>query len=139
VDALNSRRKALNGSRILVAGVSYKANIDDIRESPALDVMGLLHAGGADVSYMDPYVPSVAAHQWNGGRDLRAVPFSHSALAHADCVVILTNHAAFDYDAIAKAPLVVDTRNALANHDGVFRLGAPHPDVRTAAPVCAAS
>ena len=73
VDALNTRRKAVNGSRMLVAGVAYKRDIDDMRESPALDVMHLLEAKGALVDYADPYVPEVHGREWPGRRDLKAV------------------------------------------------------------------
>ena len=69
-EALNTRRKALNGSRVLVAGVAYKRDIDDMRESPALDVMGLLHAKGAKVSYTDPYVAELDGASWSGGCDI---------------------------------------------------------------------
>ena len=73
VDALNTRRKAINGSRILVAGVAYKRDIDDMRESPALDVMHLLRAKGAQVDYADPYVPELHGREWPGRRDIKAV------------------------------------------------------------------
>jgi UDP-N-acetyl-D-glucosamine dehydrogenase len=126
-EALNVRRKAVNGSSILVAGIAYKRDIDDMRESPALDVLGLLHARGADVRYADPHVPALDARAWAGGERLESVDLSPSTLAAADCVVIVTDHGAFDYAAILEhADLVVDTRNAIkqpAPH--VFKLGAP--------------
>jgi UDP-N-acetyl-D-glucosamine dehydrogenase len=129
-EALNVRRKAVNGSSILVAGIAYKRDIDDMRESPALDVLGLLHARGADVRYADPHVPALDARAWAGGERLESVDLSPSTLAEADCVVIVTDHAAFDYAAILEhADLVVDTRNAIrqpAPH--VFKLGAPARD-----------
>jgi UDP-N-acetyl-D-glucosamine dehydrogenase len=127
VDALNVQKKALNGARILVAGIAYKRDIDDMRESPALDVMGLLHQKGAQVSYADPHVATLSARSWIGGHDLDAVPMSAATLGRVDCVAILTDHSAFDYDAIvAAAPLVVDTRNAIKRpHPHVFKLGAP--------------
>src|SRR6478672_4737344 len=110
VDALNVQKKALNGARILVAGIAYKRDIDDMRESPALDVMGLLHQKGAQVSYADPHVATLSARSWIGGHDLDAVPITASTLADVDCVAILTDHAGIDYDAlVALAPLVVDT------------------------------
>jgi UDP-N-acetyl-D-glucosamine dehydrogenase len=139
-DALNTRRKAVNGASVLVAGVTYKRDIDDIRESPALDVMAVLHSRGADVSYSDPHVPSLDARTWAGGRPLQSVALTPAALRDADCVAILTDHAAFDYDAIAAhAELIVDTRNTIgtpAPH--VFRLGAPAPTSRAAAEIAAA-
>src|SRR6476661_1465398 len=73
MDALNTRRKAINGSRVLVAGIAYKRDIDDMRESPALDVLGLLLARGAKVSYADPWVPEVHGREWSGGYDIKAV------------------------------------------------------------------
>jgi len=126
-DALNVHKKALNGSRILIAGIAYKRDIDDMRESPSLDVMALLHEKGAQLCYADPHVPSLSARAWPGGYDLSALPIDRSTLAGVDCVAILTDHSAFDYDAlVAAAPLVVDTRNAVKTpHPHVFKLGAP--------------
>jgi UDP-N-acetyl-D-glucosamine dehydrogenase len=128
-DALNVQKKPLNGSTILVVGVAYKRDIDDIRESPSLDVMGLLHQKGARVVYADPHVPALAGREWLGGYDLASVDITRDSLAHVDCVAILTDHRAIDYDAIvALAPLVVDTRNAIKDaHPHVFKLGAPQP------------
>jgi UDP-N-acetyl-D-glucosamine dehydrogenase len=127
-EALNMRRKAVNGSRILVAGVAYKRDIDDMRESPAMDVMGLLLARGATVAYADPYVPTVHGREWSGGYDISAVDFTRGQIAQYDCVVIVTDHKAFDYQALVEeADLVVDTRNAIkTRHPHVFRLGSPH-------------
>lgn len=111
MEALNSRRKAVNGSRILVLGVAYKANIDDVRESPALDVITLLRKYGAEVSYADPYIPDLEAE----GISLSAVPLAAERVRQSDCAVIITNHRDFDYDLLVEhAPLIVDTRNALA-------------------------
>jgi UDP-N-acetyl-D-glucosamine dehydrogenase len=126
-DALNLQRKSLNGSHVLVAGVAYKRDIDDVRESPALDVMGLLNEKGARLSYTDPYVPMVAGCAWRGGYDLHSTPPDQLATLTVDCVVIVTDHRAFDYDALAAvAPVVVDTRNAIKKpYSHVFRLGAP--------------
>jgi UDP-N-acetyl-D-glucosamine dehydrogenase len=126
-EALNTRRKAVNGSNVLIAGVAYKRDIDDMRESPALDVMGLLHGKGARVSYADPFVPEVHAREWAGDYDVRAVDLTRGTIGQFDCVVVLTDHKAFDYDAIvSEADLVVDTRNAIkGSHPNVFKLGAP--------------
>jgi UDP-N-acetyl-D-glucosamine dehydrogenase len=128
-EALNTRRKAINGSKILVAGVAYKRDIDDLRESPALDVMSLLHERGATVAYADPFVPEVHGREWSGRHDLRAADAARGSFRHYDCLVIVTDHTAFDYDAmVAEADLIVDTRNAIkAAHPNVFRLGAPRP------------
>jgi UDP-N-acetyl-D-glucosamine dehydrogenase len=127
-EALNTRRKAINGSSILIAGVAYKRDIDDMRESPALDIMGLLLARGANIAYADPFVPEVHAREWSGGYDIRAVDDAkRGAIGKYDCVVIVTDHHSFDYDSIvAEADLVVDTRNAVKHpRSNVFKLGAP--------------
>jgi UDP-N-acetyl-D-glucosamine dehydrogenase len=92
-----------------VLGVAYKKNIDDVRESPALDILHLLNRRGASVSYSDPYILEVKADSV----DLRSVP-ELEACAQADCVVIVTDHNCFDYAAVLeRAPLIVDTRNAM--------------------------
>jgi UDP-N-acetyl-D-glucosamine dehydrogenase len=129
-EALNTKRKAVNGSRILIAGIAYKRDIDDMRESPALDVMGMLHERGAQVSYADPYVPEVHGREWSGRFDLKAVDLTRGVIGQYDCIVIVTDHRAFDYDAIvAEADLIVDTRNAIKQpHQHVFKLGAPRPE-----------
>jgi UDP-N-acetyl-D-glucosamine dehydrogenase len=109
-DALNMQQKPVNGSRVLVLGVAYKPDIDDLRESPALDVIHLLNEKGADVAYHDPYVP-VLNHD---NIVMECVGDLMGEVADADCVVIITNHSDYDYDAILDAaPLIVDTRNAL--------------------------
>jgi UDP-N-acetyl-D-glucosamine dehydrogenase len=128
-DALNVRRKPLNGSRVLIAGIAYKRDIDDIRESPALDVMGLLHQKGVRVSYSDPFVPALSGRSWPGGYDLTSRALSPSTLADVDCVAIVTDHSSTDYETlVASAPLILDTRNAIKQrYPHVFRLGAPQP------------
>ena len=109
-DALNSVRKPINGSRVHLFGVAYKRDVNDVRESPALDVAALLAKGGATVSYTDPFVPSIA---FDGGT-LQSVPFDRALSDGCDCAVIATDHTVFDYARIADAlPLIVDTRNAL--------------------------
>jgi UDP-N-acetyl-D-glucosamine dehydrogenase len=129
-DALNSKRKSINGSNILIAGVAYKRDIDDMRESPALDVMGLLHAKGANVSYVDPYVPELHGREWSARKDIRSVEAGRGSFGRYDCIVIATDHKAFDYDAmVAEADLIVDTRNAIRKPaPNVFRLGTPRPE-----------
>jgi UDP-N-acetyl-D-glucosamine dehydrogenase len=126
-EGLNRRRKALNGSRILVAGVAYKRDIDDIRESPALDVMGLLNEAGVRLSYSDPFVPCLPGDRWPGGYDLESQPLNRSTLDSVDGVAILTDHRAFDYESlVASAVLIIDTRNAIKGaYPHVLRLGAP--------------
>ena len=107
-NALNDASKPVRGSRIHIMGVAYKRDIDDVRESPALDIMLLLQRRGADIVYSDPYVPTVRLD----GTSLQACP--QDAAASADCVVIVTDHSAFDYEALLQcAPLIVDSRNAL--------------------------
>src|SRR6266581_2506348 len=108
-EALNGRRRCLNGASVLVLGVAYKRGVSDIRESPALEVIAELQHKGALVSYADPHVPSLDVE----GTVLKAVEVTDQRLAAADCVVILTDHADFDYRQIVDASrLVVDTRNA---------------------------
>jgi UDP-N-acetyl-D-glucosamine dehydrogenase len=127
-DALNTRCKSVNGSRILVAGVAYKRDIDDMRESPALDVMHVLQQRGALVSYSDPYVPRITAAHWPGGTELASIDrLDARTLRSFDCVAILTDHTVFDYATIVEhSDLVVDTRNAVKQPAAnVFRLGAP--------------
>lgn len=110
-DALNEISKPVRGSHVHVLGVSYKRNIDDVRESPALDVIHLLLSHGAKVTYSDPYVPMVKLDHYQ----LHAQDLAPS-IDTADCVVIITDHTSFDYAAIvARAKLIVDTRNALKN------------------------
>ncbi|HBY62929.1 MAG TPA: UDP-N-acetyl-D-glucosamine dehydrogenase [Solibacterales bacterium] len=109
--ALNDAGKPLRGSRVHLLGVAYKKDIDDVRESPALDIMHLLRSWGAHVSYSDSYVPKVRMEDGV----YESAPL-YPAVAEADCVVIVTNHRDVDYqDVLAKAQLVVDTRNALKN------------------------
>jgi UDP-N-acetyl-D-glucosamine dehydrogenase len=108
--ALNQDRKSVNGSDVLVIGVAYKPNIDDMRESPALDVIRLLESRGANVSYHDPHVPSFREE----GHTKTSVPLTDTIVAKADAVVIVTDHKQIDYELIRnRAKLVVDSRNAL--------------------------
>ncbi|MEJ5240786.1 MAG: nucleotide sugar dehydrogenase [Anaerolineales bacterium] len=121
MDALNERGRALKGSRVLVVGAAYKPDVDDIRESPALDVIGLLHQKGAQVSYHDPYIPHLETHD---GLHLESVPDLLQAVRQADAVVIITNHKVYDYPAILEAAqFIFDTRNALGS------LGKSNPKV----------
>jgi len=107
--ALNQRGTAVRGSRVLVLGVAYKADIDDTRESPSLDIMQTLADRGAKVEYSDPHVPKLAF----GGATLRSVPLTPARLKAFDCVVVSTAHKTFPYSLILRhARAVVDTRNA---------------------------
>ncbi len=120
-EALNSQKKAINGSRIHIFGVAYKKDVGDMRESPALDVLELLHRRGAILSYTDPHVPLLEHQELS----LKSVPESGAASDDVDCAVICTNHSVFNYAEMPKRfPLVVDTRNALKNvhAENVFRL-----------------
>jgi UDP-N-acetyl-D-glucosamine dehydrogenase len=119
-NALNDRSKPLRGARVLVMGVAYKRNIDDVRESPALDVMHVLRSRGAEVSYSDPYVPRMAL----GGEVMESVELL-DGVGEADCVVIITDHSEFPYgEVVERAAMVVDTRNALKGvvSDKIVRL-----------------
>ena len=107
--ALNEDRKAVNGSRVLVIGVAYKRDIDDVRESPALDVMRLLEQDGADVVFHDPYVQTIR----EDGHVVHGVALTDAEIEKADVVVIVTDHKAIDYQRLVDhAALIVDTRNA---------------------------
>jgi UDP-N-acetyl-D-glucosamine dehydrogenase len=109
-EALNDRGQAIRGSAVLVMGVTYKPDVNDIRESPALEIIEMLERKGAVVSYADPFAPQLSID----GSKLTAVEASAANVGAADCVLILTNHTSFDYSMIAnRAKLVVDTRNAL--------------------------
>jgi len=109
-DALNDRQKSPRGSKILGLGVSYKPDVSDTRESPALEVLHKLLVKGALLSYADPYVPAVDL----GGHRFHSVEVTPALLRSMDCAVVLTNHSAFDYGMIAtNSSLVVDCRNAL--------------------------
>ncbi len=120
VDALNARGKALNGAKVMVLGIAYKKNVDDMRESPSVQVMELLRAKGAELAYSDPHVPifpKMREHQF----DLSSVEITAETLARMDAVVLTTNHDRFDYDLIAAhAPLIIDSR-------GVYR--TPSADI----------
>jgi UDP-N-acetyl-D-glucosamine dehydrogenase len=111
MEAMNDRGRTLKGSRILVLGVAYKPDIDDVRESPALDVIGLLRRKGAIVEYHDPFIPSI--HHENEGWKMDSIPDVMASVRAADAVVIVTNHSAYDYPAIINsASFVFDSRNA---------------------------
>ncbi len=116
-DGLNDERKAMKGSQVLLLGVAYKKDIDDVRESPALSIIDRLRARGAEVRYHDPFVKEVRfddAHTEGGSEPLASVPLTDEELRAADCLIIVTDHSEIDYTRICElAPLIVDTRNAL--------------------------
>jgi len=116
-DGLNDEEKSMKGSRVLLLGVAYKRDIDDVRESPALSIIDRLRSKGAHVRYHDPYVAELnfdEAHTDASGAPLRSVELTEEEIRTSDCIVIVTNHSQIDYQRITDlAPLVVDTRNAL--------------------------
>lgn len=125
-DALNESSKALKGSHVLVLGAAYKPDIDDLRESPALDVMLLLEQKGAIISYHDPYIPNLERDGW----EMESVSDLNAAVRDSDCMVIITNHSVYDYakllqiaESSPKKTQIVDTRNALGD------AGRHHPQV----------
>ncbi|ERI52238.1 hypothetical protein N878_05300 [Pseudomonas sp. EGD-AK9] len=119
-DALNEQGRAIKGSRILVLGLAYKKNIDDTRESPAVEVMDLLQAKGAHIDYSDPHVP-VFPRKRDYRFDLQSVPLTAQSLAGYDCVVLATDHDQFDYELLQhQACLIVDTRGRLPRNARVI-------------------
>ena len=109
-DALNERGKSIKGAKILILGVAYKKNVSDFRESPAFEVIHFLNQKGAAVSYSDPHVPSIK----EDGVTMKSVKLTPEALKKSDCVVVITDHAKFDYSWIVQhANLILDTRNAI--------------------------
>ncbi|MCL6566714.1 MAG: nucleotide sugar dehydrogenase [Acidobacteriia bacterium] len=114
--ALNARHKAMNGSRLLILGVAYKKDVDDMRESPALKILQLLQQRGAQVDYNDPYVPELYAMRHYDFSGLKSVELTAERLAGYDGVLIVTDHSCYDFAFIVRhARLVVDTRNATRN------------------------
>ncbi|MCA1589938.1 MAG: nucleotide sugar dehydrogenase, partial [Acidobacteria bacterium] len=118
--ALNDAKKAVNGSKILVLGVAYKRDIDDMRESPALSIIDLLRARGAEITYHDPFVDEVTfdhAYTIGDGEPLRNTELSDGLIGESDCVIICTEHSGVDYTKVCEmANLIVDTRNALSEN-----------------------
>jgi UDP-N-acetyl-D-glucosamine dehydrogenase len=113
-EALNDRGRAVRGANILVIGVAYKRDIDDIRESPALDILRLLEQQGARVSYHDPHVPAFS----EDGHEYRSVPLTPGTLEAADCVLVVTDHTAIDFHLVKRhARIAVDTRHVLPRGD----------------------
>ena len=110
MEELNGHQKSINGAKVLVLGVAYKKDINDLRESPALDILGLLHHYGAEVSYHDPYVPKFS----EAGHDYVSVPLTPETVRAADAVLVVTDHAAIDWAMVKReARLAVDTRHVL--------------------------
>jgi UDP-N-acetyl-D-glucosamine dehydrogenase len=121
LEGMNSRGKILKGAHCLILGAAYKPDIDDVRESPALDVIGLLQRKGALVEYHDPYIPAIKT---DDDRELHSVPDLMASVRAADLVVIVTNHKSYEFKAIlAEAEFIFDCRNALG------KLGVDNPKV----------
>ncbi len=119
-EALNEDAKPIRNSKILVMGVAYKRDVNDVRESPALDVIGLLQQQGADVQYHDPFVPSI---RLEGDAVLDGIELTDDAITSADCVVIITDHTTTDWqNLLDKAVLVMDTRNAVSGMESNARI-----------------
>jgi len=111
-DGLNRQKKAVNGSRILILGVAYKRDIDDVRESPALAIIEQLRKMGGEVSYHDPHIPEIRLEGEDDER-LQSIELTESAVGESDCLVIVTDHSLVDYRwVVERAPLIIDTRNA---------------------------
>jgi UDP-N-acetyl-D-glucosamine dehydrogenase len=122
-DALNSRKKAVNGSKIMLLGMAYKKNIDDLRESPSLELIDRLQLLGASISYSDPHIPSISQRLRCGDYELSSQMLTPNLLQEQDCVLLATNHDCFDYQQILEhAPLIVDTRGVYrAKHEKVVK------------------
>jgi UDP-N-acetyl-D-glucosamine dehydrogenase len=115
-EALNDQSKPLRGARILLLGLAYKKDVDDVRESPSVTLIEQLQKRGAVVSYHDPFIPSAKPMREHNITHLKSVPLTAAALKQYDCVLIATDHSNVDYDMLgANASLIVDTRNAMAN------------------------
>jgi len=111
--ALNRQKKSLNGSKVLILGVAYKKDVDDLRESPSLKIMQLLQQRGAHLDYNDPYFPQMHKMRHYNFEGMKSVPISKDMLAKYDAALIATDHSSYDYNAIVDgSKLVVDTRNA---------------------------
>ncbi len=118
-DALNEKEKAIKGSKILILGLSYKKNIDDTRESPAVEIMSLLEEKGAQIAYSDPHVP-VFPRKRDYFFELKSVELTQANIEQYDCIIIATDHDAFNYDALLKhGQLIVDTRGRFQGHSKV--------------------
>ncbi len=124
--ALNKRKKSVNGSKVLVLGVAYKKDIDDLRESPSLRIMELLLELGADVAYNDPFFEHLHKMRKHDFSHLHSESIDAANLAKFDCAIIATDHSAYDYESIVRnTPVVVDTRNATR------KVVAAHPDLKS--------
>ena len=115
IDALNDAGKPLRGSKVCLLGVAYKKDVDDPRESPSFELMDLLRAGGAELTYNDPHIPRLPSMRHHHVPDMASTELTAEFLSKQDCLLIATDHSAYDYDFIVRhAPLIIDTRNATA-------------------------
>ena len=121
-NSLNERKKSLNGSSLLVLGVAYKKNVNDVRESPALDVMKLLENDGAELSFYDPYISFVSL---NGNRMMGMEKLTKETLNNSDVVIIMTDHDQIDFQFVVEnSNLIIDSRNVIKkDHSHVIKLG----------------
>jgi len=112
IDALNKQKKSLNGAKILILGVAYKRDVDDMRESPALTIINILKDKGAEVIYNDPYIPKLTpTRRYNF--NMESVELSEELLSSIDAAIIVTDHSVYNYSWIVEhSPLIIDTRNA---------------------------
>ena len=119
-DALNERGKSIKGAKVLILGLAYKENVDDIRESPSLKLMELLEEKGAEIDYNDPYVPSIPeTRKYRMSKNKKSVPLTAESLKSYDCVIVATKHSVYDPGFIEEnSDLVVDTRNLIENRRG---------------------
>jgi UDP-N-acetyl-D-glucosamine dehydrogenase len=125
-EVLNDRAKPVKGSKVLVLGIAYKKDVDDARESPGFELLELLHQRGAVVAYNDPHIPRLPPARHQPHFDLKSVPLTPESLRAQDCILVATDHSAYDWDLIVEhAPVVVDTRNATRgvtrNRDKIVR------------------
>jgi len=117
MEGLNRHKQSVNGAKILLFGAAYKPNINDVRESPSLDIINLLRQKGATVDYYDPFIPEIKLD----GESLQSVSYSDDLMEQYDCCVIATDHSTFDYQQIVEhSKLVIDTRNAIKKQDGTL-------------------
>lgn len=121
MEALNERGRAVKGAKVLILGLAYKKNVDDMRESPAVEILHILEQMGAELAYHDPYIPTFPRLR-RGQFDLTSVPLTPESLAQYDCAILVTNHDAFDYEYLAQnIRLIVDTRGVYRDEENVVK------------------
>ena len=121
MEALNDRGKALKGAKVLILGLAYKKNVDDMRESPAVEILDILDKMGAELAYHDPYIPTFPRLR-RGRFDLKSVDITPQSLAQYDCAILVTNHDVFDYEFLLQhSNLIIDTRGIYRNAENVVK------------------